>query len=275
MDDYPVENWTPPEKFWDDPVARQIKWTPCSTELEKDPPRVFVEQSSSRLEFRAAGNALVTYGCGILCFFFLIFIPGLLFLGWFWINPAAALIEKVVFFGMGFVFVLLSYFAIPFFIRKFFYLRQPIYFDLNEGYFITKDKESDRARRKRFRKAFKRANGVPQGPPTLETFGSHQGRTEQIHALQLLPHDRDTELNLVFASGNRINLLHHIGNSQLRLTAETLSEFLGVPLWDDSERGYWHFESQMDLEVMWHASKPPEFKDPASIGSWVWQPTKS
>ena len=99
MDDFPVENWTPSEKFWDDFVARKINWTPCATELEENPPRVLVEQSSSRLELRATGNALMTYGCGILCFCFLIFIPGLLLLGWFWISPNAASIEKAVFFA--------------------------------------------------------------------------------------------------------------------------------------------------------------------------------
>ena len=281
MDDYPVENWTPPEKFWDDSVAREIKWTPCSTDINEEPARLLVNRGSSRVEFRATRYQLIGWGCGMPFFFTPLLLSGLFGLGCFWLIPEDSLFAKLLMTGLGLVFVPVSSVILYWSIRKALSLRKSIYFDLNEGYFISKDKESDWVRRKQWGKFHKRFQDVPQAPPSFEQFGAHRGAIDQIHAIQVLDNAfgsrfrKGLELNVVFASGNRINLLHHIRNTKLRRTAETLAEFLGIPLWDDSERGYWHFDSNMDLGVMWHAPEPPEFEDPASVGSWVWFPNKS
>ena len=62
----------------------------------------------------------------------------------------------------------------------------------------------------------------------------------EIHALQLVSEywegDKSSfysyELNLVLHDGSRTNVVDHGDLAQLRQDAKTLSEFLGIPLWD-------------------------------------------
>ncbi|SVB56861.1 uncharacterized protein METZ01_LOCUS209715, partial [marine metagenome] len=77
MDDYPVENWTPPEKFWDDPVARETRWTPCSYDINEEPTRLLVNQGGSRVEFRATRYQLLGWGCGMPFLFTPLLLSGL------------------------------------------------------------------------------------------------------------------------------------------------------------------------------------------------------
>jgi hypothetical protein len=63
---------------------------------------------------------------------------------------------------------------------------------------------------------------------------------KNIHALQLISEHCDGsdssytsyELNLVLADGKRINLIDHGNRKKLIADAQTLAEFLGVPLWN-------------------------------------------
>lgn len=278
MDDYPVENWTPPENFWDDPVAREIKWTPCSTDINEEPARVLVNRGSSRVEFRATRYQLIGWGCGMPFFFTPLLLSGLFGLGCFWLSPEDSLFTKLLMTGLGLVFVPVSSFILYWSIRKALFLRKPIFFDLNEGYFITKDKESDSVRRKQWRKFHKRFGDIPLAPPRLDQPGAHHGAIDQIHAIQVLDNPigsrfrKGLELNVVLASGNRINLLHHQDKPHLRETSKILADFLGVPLWDDSQRGNWKFVPNITLDDMWHADELPDIKELPSMGSWVWTP---
>ena len=278
MDDYPVENWTPPEKFWDDSVAREIKWTPCSTDINEEPARVLVNRGSSRVEFRATRYQLIGWGCGMPFFFTPLLLSGLYGLGCFWLSPEDSLFEKLSMTGLGLVFVPVSSVILYWSIRKALSLRKSIYFDLNEGYFITKDKESDWVRRKQWRKFHKRFRDIPLAPPRLDQPGAHRGAIDQIYAIQVLDNPfgsrfrKGLELNVVFASGNRINLLHHRNKPHLRKTSNILADFLGVPLWDDSRRGNWEFVANFTLFSLWHADKLPDIKELPSMGSWVWSP---
>jgi hypothetical protein len=63
-----------------------------------------------------------------------------------------------------------------------------------------------------------------------------------IHALQIISEycrsDKSSyysyELNIVLKEGDRVNVIDHGNIKKLRLDAETLAEFLDVPLWDAS-----------------------------------------
>ncbi len=80
-------------------------------------------------------------------------------------------------------------------------------------------------------------------PETLKHFT----RLGRIHALQLIseyctcrrkskkPY-YSYELNLVLEDGSRINVVDHGDVEKLREDARTLSEFLGKPVWDGSEK---------------------------------------
>ncbi|MCK4981148.1 MAG: hypothetical protein KAS62_12180 [Candidatus Delongbacteria bacterium] len=63
---------------------------------------------------------------------------------------------------------------------------------------------------------------------------------DQIHAIQVLSeychtdksHYYSYELNLVLKDSNRINVIDHGNLNKLREDANTVAEFLGVPIWD-------------------------------------------
>ena len=70
--------------------------------------------------------------------------------------------------------------------------------------------------------------------------GDNWARFSDIHALQLLSeHVRGNdssyysyELNLVLEDGRRLNVVDHGDATQLREDAQTLSQFIGKPIWD-------------------------------------------
>jgi len=63
---------------------------------------------------------------------------------------------------------------------------------------------------------------------------------DQIHAIQIVSELCPSgglpfwsyELNLVLDDGDRLNVVDHAGLPQIREDAETLAEWLGVPVWD-------------------------------------------
>ena len=64
----------------------------------------------------------------------------------------------------------------------------------------------------------------------------------EIHALQIIPERvtskngsyRSYELNLILKDGRRINVVDHGNRNKLLEDANTLAQFLGVPVWDAS-----------------------------------------
>ena len=70
----------------------------------------------------------------------------------------------------------------------------------------------------------------------------HHAPLGRIHALQIISEyvrgNKSSyysyELNLVLKDGSRINVVDHGSRSGLRTDAATLSDFLGVPVWDSA-----------------------------------------
>jgi len=88
-----------------------------------------------------------------------------------------------------------------------------------------------------FRKGRRAANAM--GPHEMEASSGY-AKLNSIHALQLIKEycrKKDSsyysyELNLVLESGQRINVVDHGNLNRIRDDAQTLSQFLGIPVWD-------------------------------------------
>ena len=74
----------------------------------------------------------------------------------------------------------------------------------------------------------------------LAKSADDSSRIGSIHALQIIPElvrgDNSSyvsyELNLILKDGSRMNVVDHGDINQIRTDAKSLSEFLGVPVWD-------------------------------------------
>ena len=199
-----------PSEF-EDPVAETTEWTPAKGGGANFATRRLARAHPDRLEFRATLGARVFYlifllvGLGIS-----IGVP----VGWAH-SESAGLASLLIPMAIGLVFAvaggLMYYFG-----------TKPIRFDKSSGYYW-------RGRR----------------DPSLPLAGASPKdsvRIEEIHALQILSEycsgDDSSfysyELNLVLKDGRRMNVIDHGKYSRLREDAETLADFLDVPIWDAS-----------------------------------------
>jgi hypothetical protein len=88
-----------------------------------------------------------------------------------------------------------------------------------------------------FRKGRRAAKSI--GPHEMEASSGY-AKLNSIHALQLIKEycrKKDSsyysyELNLVLESGQRINVVDHGSLNRIREDAQTLGQFLGIPVWD-------------------------------------------
>ncbi len=198
-----------PSRFGD-PVAEQTNWTPAKRGGANFRTRKLIMVTPNRIEFRASLAAKI--------FFASFLLGGMGFAvgvsishfstGTFPFNP-----DKLVplLAGMGFAIVggFLLYFGTA-----------PIVFDKSRGVFCKGRKARD---------------GVFDSNAL-----KHFAGLEDIHALQLISeYCRGSkrsyysyELNLVLSNGRRINVMDHGDCEKLREDAQTLSQFLGKPVWD-------------------------------------------
>ena len=187
-----------------DPLAEQISWLPLRKEgATSHRTHLIVGGNGDRLEFRQTLSSRVLVLALLAAACLLPVIGGFIGLDGDNPNGALALIATgFVFGGLGVYF--------------FFDLRKPRVFDRQSGSFY---------------------------------LGPHSGKDWQrplsdIHALQIVSryvtmHDTPDfychELNLVLKSGVRLNVIAHGAYEQLRDDAETLGQFLSVPVWDHAQ----------------------------------------
>lgn len=197
-----------------DPVALKTGWTPLKPGGTNLGTHKLVQRHGSRMEFRVSVSGLL---------FALVFLcvgVGVL------VACATALVEQgiveyplllcgLIFTGLG-LYLLISW-------------TQPIVFDQTKGWFWKGKQPTGQFGRS------KRENNQ----------GNNQAvELSQIHALQIIAEYcrgnktsfYSYELNLVLHTGDRINVVDHGNHHRIRKDAETLANFLGVPVWDVSGR---------------------------------------
>jgi len=192
---------------FDDPLASKTSWTPAYSGGANFKTRTLKKISQSELHFVASTGAKF-FGLAFLLFPFFFLIIGF------------STTEKMEFSLdlLGFVIVPFAFLCLGFFIyRKY---SKPIIFNMQSGYFYKGKKNKELSLNPKENK---------------DTF-----KLEKIKALQLLSEYirgnkssyTSYEINLVFEDGSRYNVVDHGHRSSIEKDAITLSNFLGVPLWN-------------------------------------------
>jgi hypothetical protein len=190
-----------------DPAAMQTEWTPAKRDGTNFQTQKLVEININRIEFLATNGAIAIY--------ILFALMGLMTAIAFFIKLSSGLFNAVMIMPLlvGLIFTIVGG-------CMFYFGTAPVVFDKYKGFFWkgrrSPDEESDRKEIKYFI------------------------ALEDIHSLQLISEycgsDRSPyysyELNLVLINGSRINVVDHANLVKLREDAQTLSAFLGKPVWD-------------------------------------------
>jgi hypothetical protein len=193
-----------------DPVAKKTAWTPAKGGGANFRTHRLVTMSPERVEFRSS------LGGKLFCLVFLV--AGLAVMV---LVPFATYSEGKLGFNaetifpvmFGSIFALVGGFML-------YFMSRPVVFDRRAGLFW-----------KGWQNPEKMLN-----PETLKDCTA----LGKIHALQLISEYcsgskssyYSYELNLVLEDGSRINVVDHGDSEKLRQDAQTLSEFLGKPVWD-------------------------------------------
>ena len=284
---FPIKNWTPPEEIWDDPVAQLTSWTPCSPggNSKSNLERRLTIVNDYRMEWRTPSTAFLYHGCVVFPFLSCIssmFVGGLFS---FWLFPNESVGMRLIFtvisipcallFGLAFASALLK--TWPTMIRRVVFDQRRGY-SMGWGHAVTSWTKRGSARQ-------------------IKASSARKGYLEDIYAIQILAEEsaysqrtrdhegnvtssqcigyKGYELNLVLDSGGRVNVVDHSDGISIRDEAAQLAKFLAVPLWDDSERGIWKFESDIKptgssggalLKMMWLGIT----RQYEQMGSWIW-----
>ena len=194
----------------DDPLASKTSWTPLKSGGANFRTHHLVKRFVHRVEFRASLGARIFYGIflsvGIAV---LSMIPISLFSGKTSMAEVLILLFPL-FFGGIFTAVGggMWYFG-----------TRPIVFDRHAGYFW-------------------KGRTSPRDVIRLDEIEDHAA-LDDIYAIQLIAEycrGKDSsfysyELNLILTNGDRVLVVDHGNKERIQLDAETLSEFLSVPIW--------------------------------------------
>jgi len=195
---------------FDDPVAIKTRWTPVKSGGSNFCTRKLKAIESHRIEFRATFGAIIFYSV-----FFVAGIVTTVVIVTINLGKETMVFNAETFFpvlvGLVFAVVGLTMLIVG---------TTPIVFDRLNGYFWRGRKQPSYTP-----EASAKANSVELG---------------KIHALQIISEycrgDKSSyysyELNLVLRDGERINVVDHGNKRRLQNDAQTLANFLGVPVWD-------------------------------------------
>jgi hypothetical protein len=199
-----------PAQF-DDPIATQTEWKPARRGGSSFCTRKLVQKSYHRCKFRPT--------VGVFIFFLVFFLIGLgiasVFLNAPFLpdNISMGKDTPIIVLFIGIAFALIGVVVL-------YYSTRPIVFDTQQGYFWK-----------------------GRHAPSV-TSHAERGRNfvslNQIHAIQLISEYcrgnktsyYSYEINLILKDASRINVVDHGKLSRIREDAQTLSQFLGIPVWD-------------------------------------------
>ena len=196
-----------------DPIAERTAWTPAKTGGGNFCSHRLVEKSLHRVEFRATVGLklfmllFVVVGLGVMIGFSISLLSkDTITLG---VETIMPMLFGLLFAGLGG--------------GAYYYFTMPIVFDKHSGHFWRGRKDP----------------GVVLDKNSIKTWT----QLGQIHSLQIISEyctssgkNRSSyysyELNLVLSDGKRINVVDHGNLGKLQEDANTLSKFLGKPVWD-------------------------------------------
>ncbi|HBC89368.1 MAG TPA: hypothetical protein DCZ94_20705 [Lentisphaeria bacterium] len=196
--------------IFNDPLAGKTGWTPAKGGGANFCTHRLIAMGPERMEFRSSWGAKFFYliflfiGLGVM-----LAVPIAMYSeGKLGLNP-----ETIVPILIGSIFAIIGGIML-------YFGTKPIVFDRRAGHFW-----------KGWQNPEKMLN-----PETLK----HYTKLNQIHALQLVSEycsgNKSSyysyELNLVLEDGSRINVIDHGNSEKLRKDAQSLSTFLGKPVWD-------------------------------------------
>ena len=199
-----------PSSF-DDPVAEQTDWGPLKGGGANFKTHKLYESNFDRIEFKAALGARLFYCVFLFVGLGVMFVPPIVKI----VNnkPLWSGFETIFLLLFGLVFASVGggmyYFGVA-----------PIVFDRRNGYFW-------------------KGRTSPESAMNIDTI-KHCAKLDEIHALQLISEYcrgnktsyYSYEMNIVLKNAERINVIDHGKQTTLRKDAQTLANFLNVPVWD-------------------------------------------
>jgi hypothetical protein len=277
--------------FSADLVAARTRWTPCRphTGNRKSEERELVV-AGQRLVWKVRRDILRNHA-KLTMFFLPVLLTGIFLMSMIWPEPILGLL---VFLPLGGTLTLIS----GLILWRVYSLRCSAIFDLNRGYSIGTPLHP-----------FSRSHPNSADIQSVNTERPRNGKLTDIYAVQVISKwvrvqivpknsygqnrhmfqndasqwNREKregmevkgiqtyELNIVLKSGTRVNVIDHDDVTAIREEASTLSTFLTVPVWDDSERGFWRFllTEKLSPKMFWLWTMRR-----AAPGAWLFLPGK-
>ena len=253
--EHPVRNWTLPDWFLTERVAAITRWTPCRPHLGnmRSAERSLVVVDNHRLVWKMLPDKS-SKTRQTLCFLLLILFLGIVLM----CMVAVPILGLLICLPVGLFLSLLSSIAI----WGVYSSRRPAIFDQNHGYSIGT----------RFH-LFSSADCNVEATEKAKTVSPRRGELGDIHAVQVISKivkggmaNKSYELNIVLKSGIRVAVIDHNDAAVIREEASTLATFLKVPVWDDSDRGFWRFllteKLSVKMSFLWAIKR-------AAPGDWL------
>lgn len=271
-----VRNWTLPDEFSLDPVAARTRWTPCRPHLGnmKSDERTLVVVDDRRLDWEVRREKLQNHA-KLTCFFLLLLLTGVFLMSMIWSSPVLGLF---IMFPIGAVLAFCS----GFILWNVYSQRCARVFDREQGYSIGTPLHPFSTARHNPAEAQKEIKERPRSGKLTDIYAvqviskfvkvqiadeSSYGKTREHHLVENDASQWGTpsssrmptkniqtyELNIVLKSGIRVNVIDHNDPAVIRAEAATLATFLTVPIWDDSDRGFWRFllSEKMSAKMFW------------------------
>ncbi len=197
-----------PPEWDDDPVAQKTDWIPKKPGGASFRTHGLERLDATRMEFR------ITRGAKLFCWLFIgagVAVPVAFFAGA--MGQSGALDSQLVVACVGIVFTGAG-------LGMQYFMGRPRVFDKPSGSFWIGRKQPDRL--------------------TQPAESDSRVPLEEIYAVQLISEYvrgnkssfHSYELNLVLRNGRRVNVIDHGGLARLRADADTLGQFLELPVWD-------------------------------------------
>jgi hypothetical protein len=202
-----------------DPVSEQTEWSPMNEQLSgfhrfiSSPTYKLLNINSARIEFKT--TILARFACVFDLIMGMVFLGFLTFI--FSLNSFKLDLVMV-------AIIIIAICAAVFGVLRIYNISMPLVFDKSIGFF-WKGKTSPCS-------------------ACVKGVLKHSANLEEIHAIQLIsdfhPSNSSSnayysyEMNLILIDGRRLNLDANMNMSAMREQADTLSRFLGKPVWDAS-----------------------------------------